>query len=359
MHKSMRSIFAIVLLSLLACGHANDSTENVLADKLADRLVDRVSTKQEDLQRIMEWSLGYDPLDDTMHAKPVAKTARTPGARTGEPTSYWTAFSTFQSPFLLSPWRSSSQQAPEAAVQQKADIPLLRLPLKEGLGNADGLTGQGSEYLGRLAPFPGILPEIPTLSPEEAAAQEAAQISIAGLTPAATPRRNYTSSTAKKTLRFRIHKDEGRAQPTKIVRAPINVTCEQVLSQYAGPGSWELHLCNSENGKPLDPDARLRDLGAEEPELKLVRPEANAIAQPKLSAFAAFMAKRREAEAKRMQEADDFWDPTSESDAEPNALQNIPSEEAVAAAPARRIRNIDSELDQDIRNDAREKALVH
>lgn len=315
----MRCISVIALLSSIALGHANDSMDamgNKLADKLgdpsSDKLVFRASiapsaTQSATHSLIQSAAQTAGLLEDSVHAKPGAKTAMKSGVRSERqsiPASPWKA--SFKVPSLLveslQTWRTRLKYTPGVSADQvdQVDVPDLHIPIT----SAESTESLG--YLGRLSPFPGVLPQV-------ALPDEAARISIAGSTPTAlTPRETYTSNqqdlgdvhadeaakreekplgdvqvdvdgkrkekplgaapvsmpTGIKTIRFRIHKGEY----SKIARAPINVTAQQVLKWVGGPGLWELRLCTSNGDKQILPDARLGDLNPAEPlTLKVVQ----------------------------------------------------------------------------------------
>lgn len=320
----MRCISVIALLSSIALGHANDSMDamgNKLADKLGDPLSDKLvfrasiapsATQSATHSLIQSAAQTAGLLEDSVHAKPGAKTAMKSGAR-GERQSIPASplKPSFKVPSLLveslQTWRTRFKYTPRVSADQvvdQVDVPDLHIPI------TSAETTESLGYLGRLSPFPGVLPQV-------AIPDEAARISIAGSTPTGlTPRETYTSNqqdlgdvhadedTKKeekplgdvqvdvdaerrekplgdapkfatvsmqpgiKTIRFRIHKGEYG----KIARAPINVTAQQILKWVGGPGLWELRLCTSEGDKQILPHSRLGDLNAAEPlRLKVVQ----------------------------------------------------------------------------------------
>lgn len=152
-----------------------------------DKLVERSGTKLDDKifdRAFMAWSLQHEHLEDTMHAKPGAQAATKHGtlSKSIRTVNFKRAMEEG-----LKTWRAV-KHATEASVDQvdlpipvnggTGDVPLsLLLPLPLPLP-LDAWAMEG--YLGRLSPLSGVTPEI-------AAPQEAARISIAGLTPVETP----------------------------------------------------------------------------------------------------------------------------------------------------------------------------
>lgn len=197
----MRGIFVILLL---ACVHARNPIDQLgekLANKVSDMLTDsyhewmthrvgdsnsteRLGTRLAD-RAFTVWSPNHALMEGTMHAKPGAKTATKTGAFRSVRESILGAsslnapFKASKYAFQLGSWTRPLKYAAEATAEQ-ADVPALQIPVNEEPATAQASAGEGLEYLGRLSQFPLSMQKMAT-------SEEAARLSIAGLTPAETP----------------------------------------------------------------------------------------------------------------------------------------------------------------------------
>lgn len=172
----MHRIALIILLSSIERNEAKDSIDkfdDILSQRLSDKLLDRAFTM---------WRSSYrTPQSRDLDHATFAKSGAT---LTGEQKSM--AISSLKDR-LKAPWKRLQAARPAAhgqgATAEQVDHEDVRIPPQLGVDlrhQATVSAEDDSEYLGRLAPFPGVSPEI--ITPEEAAT-----IRIAGLTPVDTP----------------------------------------------------------------------------------------------------------------------------------------------------------------------------
>lgn len=187
----MRKISVMILLCLVRENDAKDSFDNLsgtFAQRLSDKLLDRAH---------IAGSRHREDLDHATIAKSGTRARLAAGQRrTHVPKALPEGLlDTFPMASLKArikaSWRNSLKNSRFARlVQQGATAALeqadhLRIPQRLGVENwrtatasVDG--GSQTGYLGRLASFPGVIPEV--ANPEEAAS-----VRIAGLTPIETP----------------------------------------------------------------------------------------------------------------------------------------------------------------------------
>lgn len=186
---AMRRISVIILLSLVETVRAEDRVDTLFdsfAHKLSNKLVDRA---------LQAWSGDHGGLDDATCEKPGARTATKLGAVSSDCKSGTVSdfISRFRSPFLRAIERASKPAEPEyGSIAQTADhvesagihvptlLPVIPISVSQ---NGGGPTGEGLEYIARLAAIPGVLPG--KIHPTEAAV--AASVHMAGKTPVETP----------------------------------------------------------------------------------------------------------------------------------------------------------------------------
>lgn len=175
----MHDIFAIILIRTVACGRAQEATKKwggTLADGVDAGLLDRA---------FLGDGMGVGYLADTMHAKPgsmatgkkpaVLKGGK-PAALKGGSKSFATSLSKVASRISgsFSPWRQRWKHALRATVD-KVELPNLHMQII-GEPDAKAWSRENLDYVGSLSPYAGISADVVT--PENAAS-----ISVAGLTP--------------------------------------------------------------------------------------------------------------------------------------------------------------------------------
>eukprot|EP00746_Dinoflagellata_sp_MGD_P163705 gnl/MRDRNA2_/MRDRNA2_91893_c0_seq1.p1 gnl/MRDRNA2_/MRDRNA2_91893_c0~~gnl/MRDRNA2_/MRDRNA2_91893_c0_seq1.p1 ORF type:complete len:300 (-),score=58.92 gnl/MRDRNA2_/MRDRNA2_91893_c0_seq1:75-974(-) len=184
----MHRISLTILLSLVQENDTKDSFDNLsgaFAQRLSDKLLDRT---------LMTRSMDHGALDHATLAKSGAR-ARPAGqrrtvVRKGLPEGLLDKFPMANlKARVKASWRNSRLarlvQPGAGAVLEQPDHQEMRIPsrIEVDLGRtATASADEGSGYLGHLAAFPGVEPEVVT--PEEEAS-----IRIAGLTPIETPER--------------------------------------------------------------------------------------------------------------------------------------------------------------------------
>jgi hypothetical protein len=188
----MCSHLVLVLLPLIARAYTKTSVNNtlgeLLADKLADGLVDRT---------IASWLFREETLEDSMHAKPVAQTGKNLMSIISTPNLPTFMKDPSKAAFLPAPWKQPLKHLPKGS-SSKVDLPGVQVPNDHVPAEANGRTTEDLGYLGYLGRF---LP-LAGSSPKKVTPQEAAQVAIPDLHIPLSDGEAYAKSTTKENLEY-------------------------------------------------------------------------------------------------------------------------------------------------------------